>query len=98
MSDRDREIGSLTRLLRVTAYVLRFISNCRKNAEKKVGELEAEEIQQSETFWVILMQKEFKSERKFEQVSKRLRIYEDHKGVTYQYNFSYYFTRSRSLR
>ena len=73
--------SSLTRLLRVTAYVLRFINNCRKHAEKKVGELEAEEIQRSETFWVILTQKEFKSERKFEQVSKQLRIYEDHKGV-----------------
>ena len=60
----DRYSG-LSRLLRVTACVLRFISNCRKNAEKKVGDLEAEEIQQAETFWFILTQEEFKSERKF---------------------------------
>ena len=45
--------SSLTKFLRVTAYLSRFIYNCRHSkSERRVGTLLVEEIEQARKFWV----------------------------------------------
>jgi hypothetical protein len=43
--------SKLSKLLRVTAYVLRFIKSCKKPTNREVGELKVEEIQSALTLW-----------------------------------------------
>lgn len=44
---------SLSRLLRITAYVLRFVSNLRRSlAERTVNELTSLEIEQADNRWI----------------------------------------------
>ena len=51
-----KNYSSLTRLLRISAYVLRFInklkSNLSRSASKPVKELSASEINEAETYWI----------------------------------------------
>ena len=50
---------SLTRLLRVTAFNLRFIYNCRRTvAERRIGPLSVEELEQARKFWIRRAQAE----------------------------------------
>ena len=45
--------SSLTKFLRVTAYLARFIYNCRHSkSERRIGTLLVEEIEQARTFWI----------------------------------------------
>ena len=45
--------NSYKRLIRVTGYVLRFISNCRtRSTERKNGPLQTEEIQRGTVLWI----------------------------------------------
>ena len=45
--------SSLTKFLRVTAYLTRFIYNCRHSkSERRIGTLLVEEIEQARTFWI----------------------------------------------
>ena len=51
--------SSLTRLLRVTAYCLRFICNCRHlKMERKSGPLLVEELEKAQKFWICTAQAE----------------------------------------
>jgi hypothetical protein len=55
--------SDLNRALRITAYVKRFIKNCRHSEEKISGPLSAEEFTDSEKYWVQFVQKtEFETE------------------------------------
>lgn len=56
-----RAISDWRRLLRVTAYVIRFISNCRKkNAERKrVGQITGQEILCAEYLWLQYSQEKY---------------------------------------
>ena len=47
--------SSFWKLLRVTAYVKRFINNCAKT-EKQKGPLKIEEFQAAEKFWIAQAQ------------------------------------------
>ena len=47
--------SSYWKILRVTAYLKRFINNCRKKNVKR-GELTEEEIRDAQTFWIIRAQ------------------------------------------
>ncbi|XP_078361896.1 uncharacterized protein LOC144646227 [Oculina patagonica] len=65
---RDTLLGKYTsywKLLRVTAFVMRFINNCRKHKKQK-GPLMTEELQAAENFWIIQAQaaQELKSDVK----------------------------------
>lgn len=44
--------SSLQKLLRVTSYVLRFVSNCKREVEKQDGLLKVDEIHQAEKLWI----------------------------------------------
>ena len=44
--------SDLKKLLRVTAYVVRWIHNCR-SSERQVGELTADEIERAERHWIL---------------------------------------------
>lgn len=69
--DCDR-FSDLTRLLRITAYVLRFVNNLKQRSQsprtrkKRIKELTAEEISSAETLWIKSVQaKSFPEEIKF---------------------------------
>lgn len=53
-----KDHSSFNRILRVTAWVLRFVDNTRKKDEKRKGSLTAEEIITSEKYWLATIQKE----------------------------------------
>jgi len=51
--------SSLTKFLRVTAYVTRFMYNCRHlKSERRIGTLLVEEIKQPRKFWIRTSQAE----------------------------------------
>ena len=61
-----RVFSSITRLLRVTAYVLRFIRNLSKKVKSTGNELSASEIDESEALWINAVQNlAFESEMKY---------------------------------
>ena len=73
--------SSLSKLLRVTAYVFRFINNCRKTLDSRHGEMQVKELQDAENYWITLSQNKLKSDRKFGQIYKQLRIYQDDEDI-----------------
>ena len=73
--------SSYQRLLRVSAYVLRFIENCcSKKMSRRVGELTAEEMNEAEVLLVKQMQVGFSS-KKLQELSSHLGTYTDEKGI-----------------
>ena len=54
--------SSWRKLLRVTAYVLRFIKNCRKSSKETSDHLTRAEIIEAEQKWIKVMQREIKEE------------------------------------
>ena len=53
----ENKFSSLKRLLRITAWVTRFTRNCRLACqERKSGPLTAEELQETERYWVRVTQ------------------------------------------
>lgn len=67
--------GSLERLLRVTAWVKRFVSNLKKAKAKrniKLGELEVAEIGEAERSWILDAQEDVKSNASFEKTRVNL--------------------------
>ena len=65
-----KKFSSLTQLLRISAYVLRFIRNLRAklsgNANQVVQELSATEVKQAEWYWIKTIQaNSFENEIKF---------------------------------
>lgn len=52
------EKSSLTRVLRTTAWIKRFLYNCRTSSEKRMGSLSAEEMTEAERYWLRISQME----------------------------------------
>ena len=91
-----KKYSSLTQLLRISAYVLRFIRNLRAklsgNANQVVQELSATEVKQAEWYWIKTIQaNSFEDEIKFltkkSQLSlpprvKQFGLYPDDVGIT----------------
>ncbi|XP_070389699.1 uncharacterized protein [Dermacentor albipictus] len=50
--------SSMTRVPRVTAWVMRFLHNARNASEKRRGSLSAEELAQAESYWLKVSQRE----------------------------------------
>ena len=57
--------SSFRRLLRVTAYVLRFLHNIRNPKAKEVGELLTKDIDAAEWIWIRLLQGILKKHPKY---------------------------------
>ena len=87
--------STLTKLLRVTAYVLRFIRRLRKhvcdNTESREGGSEfltSAEISEAETMWVLYIQRKHFQEvftaienKKTNNLQRQLGLYRDEKGI-----------------
>ena len=72
--------SNLTRLLRVTSYVLRFIRNCREKGLRKFGQLTAEEYKDAESMWIKDCQQEFR-EKNNPQLQYQLGTFTDESGI-----------------
>ena len=73
--------GLLERILRVTAWVRRFISNCRQNLEeRKRVELKAEECQIAENLWLKSIQVAMTLESGYIKGNNSLGVFQDEKG------------------
>ena len=78
--------SSLDKLLRVTAYVIRFVKLlkqriCPENVESFDPEITTEEIMFAENLWIRSEQSKLKKEENFVKREMSLRIYEDDQGV-----------------
>ena len=70
--------SSLNRLIKVTAWVKRFVSNLRKARQLRLsGALTRDELFDAETVWVKSVQLEMTRESRFEDVKKKLGVVED---------------------
>ncbi len=74
-----KRFSSYERLLRVTAYVIRFIRNCQTKCKTK-DELTTAERQKAEIYWIRDIQSNLNKE-KVNEVQKQLRTFADHEGV-----------------
>jgi hypothetical protein len=72
--------GSLYKLLRVTAYVLRFIDGCLKRRKER-GVVKIDEIENSLKLWVKYEQEIFSSEKKFNNKKHQLDLFKDAAGI-----------------
>ena len=79
---QSERFGSLRKLLRVTAYVLRFINNIRQSSNRISGELTASEICQAERTWILSIQQEMRAEKGFERKCNQFAMYRDEHGIT----------------
>ena len=74
--------SSFRKLLRVTAYVQRFIHNTRYPAKKIApGEPSPEELMEAEIMWIQTMQERLKSDPKYSNLERQLSIYKDEEGI-----------------
>ncbi|XP_077996706.1 uncharacterized protein LOC144450013 [Glandiceps talaboti] len=83
--------GSLPKLLRVTAHVLRFIARMKRDDSPKTGQQpDAEEIQQAEHKWIQDIQREEyrneihslqKESRKLGHLARQLKLFVDERGT-----------------
>ena len=76
--------GSLVRLLRVTAFVLRFIKNLKGKKAKRdidIGRLKVEEIEHAEKVWIEDAQDTIKERADFERLSRQLGIVNNENGL-----------------
>ncbi|KAK6172490.1 hypothetical protein SNE40_016128 [Patella caerulea] len=78
------KFSRLSTLLRVSAYVLRFIHNvkCRVNqSNPNQGELSFEELKSAENLWIKTVQSNIKRDDKFNQRSVSLNLKKDNDGI-----------------
>lgn len=76
--------GSLRRLIRVTSYVLRFVSNLKLSKARKeliLGEVNQSELDQARELWYREVQRTVLEDKKFGQVKVSLQLYADEKGI-----------------
>ncbi|GFR24015.1 DUF1758 domain-containing protein [Trichonephila clavata] len=77
--DRFLYFSSYRKILRMTAYVLRFCNNIKRNSPKLVNSLSCEEIQKAEETLIKIMQSEWPSEIR-EKYKDTIQFYEE-KGI-----------------
>ena len=78
------KFSSLQRLMRVTAYVLRFVSNLKQSKMKKEmidGEVTQGEIDQARELWIKEVQRSVHNDKNFDQVQVSLSLFTDDKGI-----------------
>lgn len=73
------------RLVRVTAWVSRFVNNLRVSREKRGervnGKLEAQEISEAEQRWIVAAQVELKQQGNYKQLASELRLDDSNKII-----------------
>ena len=72
--------SSLQKLLRVTAFVLRFI-DAAKAKDRQVGEVTTEETEIALELWIKYEQAGIASDSKFKNMTKQLSLFNDKKGI-----------------
>ena len=78
------KFSSLQRLMRVTAYVLRFVSNLKQSKMKKElfdGEVTQKEVDQARELWIKEVQRSVYNDKNFDQVKVSLSLFTDDKGI-----------------
>ena len=75
------DFSSLTRLFRVTAYVLRAVKLFKKAAVHTEKPLSPEELDEAERLWLIHTQTRLKDERNFNMWQKQFDLFLDDKGL-----------------
>ena len=79
------KFSSLSHLWRVTAYVLRFVSNLKKMTQKMEVKfspvLTAEEVRKAENLWIVSIQQNLLLDPKYEQWKPQLGLFVDDKGL-----------------
>ena len=74
--------NSFSKLLRVTAYVRRFINNIRHPKNKiEPGEPSAKELKEAELMWIHSMQERMRKDSKYSNLERQLSIYQDEEGL-----------------
>ena len=79
--------SSLGKLLRVTAYVRRFVQNIKHKAlgeETEVGKLSVGEITGAERVWILESQKELQREPSFRKIKENLNVVEQNGILVYR--------------
>ena len=72
----------LWRVLRVGAWIWRFLHNIRTVRKQRiVGPLTTEEIQKQTTFWIKRSQQQAKSSQKFEEDRLQLNVQGNQEGI-----------------
>ena len=74
-----KRFSSYLRLIRVTAYVRKFIRKIR--GTKEGVELEAKELNEAENLWVKTIQGEMLNEPNFEKRAKSMGTFKDENGI-----------------
>ena len=80
------DYGKLTRLLRITALVIRFVENLKKklkndNCELKRNELSSDETENAERLWIRSIQKNNYDDNRFKQWEKDFGLFQDEKKI-----------------
>ena len=66
--------SSKQKLLKVTAWVYRFIESCKQKRKKGCKRLEIEEIRRAEERWIKEVQKKLKQGKEFKQIQQALNV------------------------
>ena len=77
---KPERYGEFDKLLRVTAWVRRFVSSC-KSGVKGGEELTADEIGEAEKIWAKHLQKSIRKGERFDKISRSLGLFEDQDGL-----------------
>ena len=76
----SHHFSSFDKLLRITAWVKRFVYNCQSSKLKKSGNLAVEEIVDAEEVWIREIQERFSS-MQLKQLEHSLGLLVDTKGI-----------------
>ena len=72
--------SSYLKLLRVTAFVLRFINNTKKGVQKMCGVITSKEIDSMEMLWIKSEQNFIRLDPQFKNLEKQLSLFSDDRG------------------
>ena len=76
--------GDITKLLRITSWIMRFINNVKKkdqNIVRKCGNLSNEEIQNAKLIWIKENQNVLQDEKNYSEIVNSLNLFEDEDGI-----------------
>ena len=75
------DFSTLTRLLRVTAYVLRAVKLFKRSISCPKGQLTPEELVEAERLWIVDTQTQLKSGSKLKMWHKKFDLFTDDSGL-----------------
>ena len=76
-----KAFSNLYKLLRITAYVLRFIENCRNKLRQETPDITTKEINKARLLWVKQTQALLVTDSRFEKTKTNLGIVLDEEGI-----------------